>query len=279
MKNCIVILVCFLSTIQITKAGFPIGKGRGLLVPSYTFYTAKGYWDANSAYRSYGNGSFNSHYFSLYGVYGISRSLNLVYNVPFVSQVDNNTSGASKIYTATGLGDASIGLSHFFKEFDNDRHVSLTGSLIVPLYQNQGNPYPNIGFQSLGGEVKLGFAGSATGGFRNPYYDIDFGVRQYFNLEGPTQLFTSITGGVPVSDSWKLSGTLSGVYSTSNTALTNQTTVFYNYNKSFSYVRIAANAGYTVNEDLSIWGGIFSDIAGKSVGRGSGLSVSAVIKL
>ena len=59
---------------------------------------------------------------------------------------------------------------------------------------------------------------------------------------------------------------------------TSTTQVFYNYNKSFYYMRLAANAGFVVNENLSIWGGIYTDIAGRIVGKGSGLSLSAVIK-
>ena len=178
----------------------------------------------------------------------------------------------------SGLGDATIGLSKFLNDFDDDRHVSITGSLIIPLYTNQGSPYPNIGYQSFGGELKLGFSGNGRGGFRNPYYDIDFGVRQYFNGDGPTQLFANITGGVPIDDYWKLSGTLSGVNSISNATTTTTSNVFYNYNKSFSYVRLAANIGRTINENTSIWGGIYTDVLGASVGKGSGLSLSAVIK-
>ena len=132
--------------------------------------------------------------------------------------------------------------------------------------------------RSSGAKAKLGFSGSATGGFRNPYHDIEFGLRQYFANDGPFQVFANVTGGVPVSDDWKISGTISGVNSISNSLTATTSQVFYNYNKSFYYMRLAANAGYVVNENVSIWGGIYTDVSGRSVGKGSGLSISAVIK-
>ena len=279
MKKVILLVIITIASIQVSQAGFPIGYGRWMLIPGYNYYNAKGYWDSKSAYNAYPNGNFSSHYFSLYGGYGLSRRWNFLFNVPFVVQVDNNTTGTSaapKTYLAAGLGDATVGLSYFFTDFDALNHVSLTGSLIVPLYSNRGTPFPNIGYQSVGGEVKLGFSGSATGGFRNPYYDMEFGVRQYFNNEGPTQIFATITGGIPIDDYWKVSGTLSGVNSFSTAVTTTQ--AFYNYNKSFNYVRAAFNFGRVINENTSIWAGLYADIYGTSVGRGSGVSLSGVFK-
>lgn len=277
MKKVILLLVATISFVQFSWAGFPIGYGRWMLVPGYNYYNAKGYWDKYSNYSAYPAGSFSSHYFSLYGGYGLSRNVNFMFNLPVVIQDDNNTSNTNKTYLTGGLGDAMIGLSYYFNDFDALNHVSLTGSLIIPLYSNRGKPYPNIGYQAAGAEVKLGFSGSATGGFRNPYYDIEFGVRQYFATDGPTQIFGSATGGVPLDDYWKISGTISGVNSFS-AAATSTTQVFYNYNKSFDYVRAAFNIGRTINENTSIWGGLYADVYGTSVGRGSGISISAVFK-
>ena len=283
MKKVILLMMVTIASIQLSRANFPIGYGRWMLIPGYNYYNAKGYWDGKGGYNAYSNGgSFSSHYFGLYGGYGLSRRWNFLFNVPFVVQFDNNTQGtaaAPKSYLASGLGDVTVGLSYFFTDFDALNHVSLTGSLIVPLYANKGKPYPNIGYQSVGGEVKLSFSGSATGGFRNPYYDMEFGIRQYFNNEGPTQLFANITGGIPIDDYYKISGTLSGVNSFSSAATTTSTSqAFYNYNKSFDYVRAAFNVGRVINENTSIWGGLYADVFGTSVGRGSGLSVSAVFK-
>ncbi len=46
-----IITIVLLSIISSSaNAGFPIGRGKYLLVPSYNLYTAKGYWDKDGAY-------------------------------------------------------------------------------------------------------------------------------------------------------------------------------------------------------------------------------------
>ena len=277
MKRITIIFIISLAFVQTSWAGFPIGAGRWMLIPGYNYYNANGYWNKNSAYNAYPNGNFSSHYFNLSGGYGIDRKWEFLFNVPIVIQIDNNTSGTKNTYIVGGLGDAKAGLNYFFTDLDAVNHVSFSSSLIIPLYSNKGNPYPNIGYGVPGGELKLGFSGSATGGFRNPYYDIELGVRQYFSSDGPSQAFINLTGGVPLDDNWKISGTLNYINSVSSTVNTSSQ-LFYNYNKNFNYSRAGFNLGRVINENFSIWGGMYADIYGTSVGRGSGLSLSAVIK-
>ena len=63
-------------------AGFPIGRGKYLLVPSYNLYTTKGYWDAAGTYIPFSNGGrFASHYFGIYGGIGIGERLDFVGNI------------------------------------------------------------------------------------------------------------------------------------------------------------------------------------------------------
>jgi len=275
MKKITLLLIATVAFVQISWAGFPIGFGRWMLTPGYNFYLSRGYWNQNGNYNSYSNGSFMSHYIGFSGGYGLSRKLDFLFTLPIEVQIDNNSGGKGS-YLAAGLGDAKVGLSYFFTDFDALNHVCLTGSLILPLYANRPSPYPVLGYQSAGGELKLGFSGSATGGFRNPYYDMEFGVRQYFDSDGPTQLFANITGGVPLDDSWKISGTLSGINSLSTT--TNDVLQNYNFTKNFDYIRAAFNVGRVINENVSIWGGLYADVFGSNIARGSGVSVSAVIK-
>ncbi len=277
MKKITLLLVATVAFVQISWAGFPIGFGRWMLTPGYNFYLARGTWDKSGNYSAYSNGTFNSHYIGFSGGYGLSRRLDFLFTLPIVVQLDNNTGGNGS-FLAGGFGDAKLGLSYFFTDFDAINHVSLTGSLIIPLYTNRPSPYPVLGYQSFGTEVKLGFSGSATGGFRNPYYDMEFGVRQYFDSDGPTQLFANITGGVPLDDDWKISGTISGVNSLSTSTTVVTPGKGYNFTKNFEYVRSAFNIGRVINENVSIWGGLYADIWGSNCARGSGVSVSAVIK-
>lgn len=275
MKRITLLLVSIVAFVQVSRAGFPIGLGRWMLTPGYNFYLSKGYWNSNGNYNSHANGSFMSHYFGFSGGYGLSRRVDFLFSVPFALQIDNNTNNDNKTYIAAGLGDTKLGLSYFFTDIDAVTHVSLTSSLIIPLYSNKVSPYPVLGYQSFGGELKLGFSGSATGGFRNPYYDMEFGVRQYFDSEGPTQLFANITGGVPIDDYWKIGGTISGVNSLSSNKVTSSN---YNFTKNFEQVRVQFNVGRIINENVSIWGGLFGDIWGNNIARGSGISLTGVIK-
>lgn len=277
MKKIAILLILITASVPYVFAGFPVGKGRFMLVPSYNLYTAKGYWDQSRIYKPFdNNGRFVSHYFSLYGGYGISRNLNLMFNIPVTSQTFSQT---GKVGTNFGLGDLTVGLSTFLTDFDKENHVSLTGSLILPMYQNPTSAdLPFLGFQSPGLELKMGIAGSTTKYFRNPYYDIEGGVRTYLNQGGPTQLFINITGGVPIADDWKISGTFSGV-SSSSSNVTNVSTGQLFANGDFDYLRLTGNVGHIINDKVSVWFGIFTDISGRNTGRGSGLSLSAVLKL
>jgi protein XagA len=265
----VIILLC-----QQAFAGFPIGKGRGMIVPSYNFYSAQGFWDRNRAYTQYpNNGRFNSHYFGLFGGFGLSRNMDFIFNVPLVGQVrtENNL-----LRSNWGLGDASFGLKYFLSHFDEQSHLSIAGSLIVPLYQNNQEPF--IGFQKFGAEVKLCYAGSTNKWYRNPYWDMEIGFRQFFDQFGPTQVFANVTGGIPVSDKVKISGTLGFVNSQSSDP--NQLFNFNNLfaNKQFDFVRATAAMGYVINDRTSIWGNIFMDLTGSNIGRGRGFSLFAVIK-
>ncbi len=276
MKKISILLAILMCTISSVWAGFPLGKGRIKIIPAYNYYVANGYWDKQSNYLPYANGGrFVSHYFNVSGGIGLSRDLDFLANIPFVGQIDNDKA-ANKISSNWGLGDATVGLSYYLSHFDDSKHLSVTGSFIIPLYQNSIAPF--IGFQKVGGELKLGFAGSTNSWYRNPYYDLEIGVRQFFDQYGPTQVFTNITGGIPLSETFKISGTISGLNSVSaDPAINfNQNNLFAN--KQFNFVRITANAGYTINGNVAIWGNIFRDVYGTNTGKGSGFSIFAVYK-
>ena len=91
-------------------AGFPIGRGKYLLVPSYNLYTTKGYWDASGTYIPFSNGGrFASHYFGIYGGIGIGERLDFVGNISYIMQRKLETNLAQ---SNSSFGDASFGLSY-----------------------------------------------------------------------------------------------------------------------------------------------------------------------
>ena len=260
------------------KAGFPVGAGHWLLSPGYYYYTATGYWDNNRVYNAYANnGRFTSHYLGLYGAYGINRNWEFVFNVPFVSQTFSQT---NVLIQNSSLGDVTAGFSYYPEMKNLNTHFSITGSIIIPLYQNvtypglSGVTAPFVGFQSVGAEVKASLAGSPQNFIKNCYYDMSLGARQYFSTYGPTQFFFDGTFGVAVDEDWKIYGNLSTVSSQSNYT----STITDGINRDFSYLRLTVGAGYRVNKTLQLFGNIFQDISGRNIGRGHGFGIFAVIK-
>lgn len=269
--------VCMLSAAKPVFAGFPIGQGRWLLVPTYTRYTAEAYWDQNRTLTPYTNsGRFTSNYFGLYGGYGIGRDVDFVFNLPYVT--NTYTEGNTIVEQFSGMGDATVGLSYFLNHFDYYKHLSVTGSIILPMYQN----LPTVllpGFASPGIEAKLGFCGTNTTTLKDTYYDLEAGVRHYFNQGGPTQFFANATLGAPLDENWKISGTLNAVTSSSglgNTANPNLRNALLN--RDFDFLRGTLSLGYRLNRNMSLWASIFTDFAGRSIGQGRGFSTYLVIK-
>lgn len=268
-------LVLFALISSAVYAGFPIGRGKYLIVPSYNLYTAKGYWNESGSYTDYTNsGRFASHYFGLYGGVGLTEKLDFVGNVNYTIQRKMETNFTEQ---NASLGDATIGLQYLMNSFDYYKFLTVTGSLIVPLYQNNPAKLPYTGFQQVGGEVKMAFSGTNRERLKNTYYDVNFGVRQYFSAEGPTQVFLDALFGVPLDEMNKLTFSLGGVQSNSSTAIFNSNNL--SANRSFSYFRLTTGYGRKIDQNYQLFITIFTDVTGKNTGKGGGGSISIVAKL
>ena len=269
------VLAFVVSFQQNVFAGFPVGNGRWLLSPTYTKYYANGYWDNTGIYNNFANnGRYESDYFGLFGAIGVGRDVDLVFNIPYVQQ-RYLESGVVK-ESLSSVGDVSVGLSYFLNHFDYFKHLSITGSLIFPMYPSIEQTYLLPGFNSTGGELKMGIAGTNTNQLKDTYYDVEAGVRTYFNAGGPTMFFANATLGVPFNDTWKLSGTLNLLSSNSSTGYLTPTNIFIN--RDFSYFRGNLSLGYRINRNMTLWGSIFRDFTGRSIGQGQGFSAFIVFK-
>ena len=260
---------------QTVKAGFPIGNGRWLLAPTYNKYHADGYWDNTGIYNNFANkGRYESDYFGLFGGVGIGRDVDLVFNIPYVQQryLENGQIKES----LSAVGDVSVGLSYFINHFDYYKHLSITGSLIFPAYPSIEQTYLLPGFNSTGGEIKMGLAGTNTNYLKDTYYDVEAGIRTYFNAGGPTMFFANATLGVPFNEDWKLSGTLNLLSSNSSTGFLTPTNIFIN--RDFSYFRGNISLGRRINRNITWWVSIFRDFTGRSIGQGQGFSTFMVFK-
>jgi protein XagA len=274
MKKKLLVAIALFIAVQ-SFGGFPIGRGKYLLVPSYNLYQAKGYWDKDRNYTAFSNnGKFSSHYFSIYGGFGISDKVDFVANLPYVIQ---RRQESNFVEQNSSFGDATVGLSYLLNSFDYYKFLTVTGSLIIPLYSNNSGKLPYTGFQQVGAEVKLGFSGTNRERLRNTYYDVTAGLRQFFSSEGPTQLFLDALFGVPLDDLNKLTFSINAVNSTSSSNVFNPNNLFLN--RQFSYFRLSTGYGRKIDQNYQIFFTIFSDITGKNTGKGGGGSISLVAKL
>jgi hypothetical protein len=258
-------------------AGFPIGRGKYLLVPSYNLYTTKGYWDASGTYIPFSNGGrFASHYFGIYGGIGIGERLDFVGNISYIMQRKLET---NLTQSNSSFGDATFGLSYLLNTFDYSKFLTVTGSLIVPLYTNDASKQPFTGFQQVGGEVKFTFSGSNGERYSNTYFDINLGVRQFFSPEGPTQLFGDALLGIPLDEDNKLTFQLASTKSTSTQTglVLNPNNLFLN--RQFNYFRLTAGYGRKISQKYQIFFSVFTDVNGRNTGKGGGGAISLVGEL
>lgn len=269
------VLTLCLAFQQNSFAGFPIGNGRWLLVPTYTRYSATSYWDKNgiTGNSGYSNDRFISNYFGLYGGFGIGRDIDFVFNIPYVSNTMVDLGVSDGPFSA--IGDVTVGLCVFLNHYDYYKHLSFTGSLIIPGYENYETKLLP-GFASAGFEGKLGLAGTNTEKLKDSYYDLEAGFRSYFNTGGPTQFFLNATLGIPLDEDWKMNGKLN--YVNSSSSLTDLTNLNPALNRNFSYLRATLGLGRRLDRNVTLWGNIFKDISGRNIGQGSGFSLFAVIK-
>lgn len=286
MKNALykgltaVLFVLFIT--PTARAGFPLGQGHWMLSPTYNYYAASGYWNNAKIFTPYSNnGKFSSNYFGVYGTYGISASTEFYFNVPVVSQTYSET---NLLIQNGSLGDVTMGLNFYPTQNDIDKHFSISGGIIIPLYQNATNVPSNltgvtppfVGFGSVGAEAKLGYAGNAPNFIKNCYFDVSAGVRQYFSALGPTQIFFDGTFGVGLDENWKIYGNVNGVNSTSNNQSASSSVD--GVNRDFGYFRMTAGVGRRLSQTTQLYLSLFQDVSGRNTGRGSGFSLFAVIK-
>ncbi|MCX6208507.1 MAG: hypothetical protein NTZ59_03115 [Bacteroidetes bacterium] len=279
MKN-ILLKIVFVLTLcivfqQNSFAGFPIGNGRWLLVPTYTRYTASSYWNKSgvTANSGYSNDIFVSNYFGLYGGVGIGRDVDFVFNIPYVSNRMVDLGVSDGPFSSTG--DITVGLCYFLNHYDYYKHLSVTGSLIIPGYENYETKLLP-GFASAGFEGKIGLAGTNTETLKDSYYDLEAGFRSYFNTGGPSQFFINATLGIPLDEDWKVNGKLNFI--TSSSSISDATNLNPALNREFSYLRATIGLGRRIDRNITLWGNIFKDISGRNIGQGSGFSIYAVIK-
>ena len=256
-------------------AGFPIGKYRSLVVPSFSYYHQTDRFDASGKIIKGASGTgFSSYASSLYLGYGISRRLDFVANIPYYYQVNKQT--PTSMLTNQGLGDVTVGLAYNLINFNYVRYLSVQVSGIVPLY-NTVNNYSALGIGSPGSEVKLMYMGNLPKSIAGKgYFNLELMYRKYFDYQGPDQVSIDGTVGYPVSKHNQIN--LEVLYFRSISANKTFTGNIYAA-RDFSYFKPALNFGHQFTRRCSLFIGGFYVPFGTNTGVGYGGSALLVFKL
>ena len=258
-----------------TFAGFPIGKYRDIVVPSFSYYSQTDRFDQNgNIIKGQPGVNFSSFSTNLFIGYGISRRLDFIANIPFLYQVNNQGKGNSIINQ--GAGDLLAGLSYNLVNFNYVRFLSVQVSAIVPLYTNT-NGTSALGLGDYGTEVKLMYCGSLPGFIGGKgYFNTELAYRRYFNTQGPNQVSFLATVGLPLSWHNQVSLDLLFFRSFSSNDAFNPN-IFAE--RDYAFFKPQLNFGHQFTRRFSMFIGGYYVPFGLNTGVGDGGSVVAIFKL
>jgi len=258
-----------------TFAGFPIGKYRNVIVPTFSYYHQKDRFDdKDNVIKGAPGTGFTSYSANLYVGYGISRRLDFIAIIPYLYQQNAIAPGNTLI--DAGLGDMTIGLSYNLVNFNYVRFLSIGVSGIVPLYKSSNGISP-LGLGNYGTEVKLMYCGNLPKDVASKgYFNAEFAYRKYYDAQGPDQISFTGTVGYPITKHNQLSLDILLFRSfSSNKAFNSNIFAAHDY----SFFKPQLNFGHTFTRRFSMFVGGFYVPFGVNTGVGYGSSVLAVIKL
>ncbi len=263
----LLLLICFTN---IVKADWPVGKKRMILTPSLTYFNSNRLFDSTGRIRSSANGDqFSYTTLGIYGVTGITRSLDFVFNVPISNFVTKN------IYvkeSKTGVGDVMFGLAYHTPSKDLKKFFTLKGMLIVPVYSNLRTPY--MGYGSKG--ILLG-ANYSFSPKKGSFFIGEANYTRYFDDEdGPNQYALNLTYGKELNNGYMVSYAFNHISSVSDnkTFSTN-----LNINKDFMVGKVSAAIGKKISRNVTPYFQAFYLIYGRNSGQGFGITFMLNIKI
>lgn len=278
-KTCLFILMLLcVGTANRAFAGWPIGKYRNVVIPSFSFYQSHDTWNANGQkIKGQPGAGFTSYAAGLYVGYGLTRRLDLLVNVvaPNQNSAYVNSSGTLIKASSTGVGDMQVGLTYNLFNFGYKSFLSVGGSAIVPLYDTTKSVA--LGYATYGAELKVMYAGGIDNGFlKHTYYNLEAGYRRYFDTQGPNVLLFTASLGVPLGKRNQVGFEVSGQYSNSSNKSFNPNLAI---NRDFGFVKGSVDLGHTFTRRFSVFVVGFYSLAGYNTGIGYGGSVQTIFKL
>jgi hypothetical protein len=270
----LVLLIALVTPFK-TFAGWPIGKYRDLVIPSFSYYNQTDHFDNNGNVIKGAPGTgFTSFSTSLYVGYGISRRLDFIATIPFLYTMNRLAPGNT--VTNQGAGDMVAGVSYNLINFNYVRFLSVQVSGIVPLYSNTSGSSA-LGFGDLGSEVKLMFSGNLPASiFDKGYFNAELAYRRYYSSQGPDQVSFLGTIGYPITKHNQVSLDLLFFRSYSSDKIYNPN---FFAERDFAFFKPSLNFGHTFTRRFSLFAGGYYVPFGLNTGVGYGGSVLAVFKI
>lgn len=268
-------MLCVLAAPLKTFAGFPIGKYRNVVVPTFSYYHQKDRFDdKDNVVKGAPGTGFTSFASNLYIGYGISRRLDVIATIPYLYQ--QNAIAPGNTLVDAGLGDMTIGFSYNLINFNYVRFFSIGVSAIVPLYKSTNGMSP-LGLGSYGSEIKLMYCGSLPKEVSSKgYFNAEFAYRKYYDSQGPDQISFTGSVGYPVTRHNQVSLDILLFRSFSSNKEFNSN-IFAAHD--YFFFKPQLNFGHTFSRRLSVFAGGFYVPFGVNTGVGYGGSLLAVIKL
>lgn len=263
----LLLLSCFSNT---ARADWPVGKKRLNLTPSFTYYSTSRIYDADGKIKlSDNNGKFLSKTFALYGVAGLSRRVDLIFNVP-ISFVT-----ASDIYQKerkTGVGDVTVGFAYHTPSKDLKSFFTTKALLILPVYSNVTTPY--LGYGSKGIQLAANYSFNPK---KKTYIVMEGTYARYFNeKDGPNQYGLNLNYGIELPKSQIVSFSFNHLTSSSADKTFSSN---LNINKDFMFGKISGAYGKKISRTITPFVQLFYTIYGRNSGQGLGGTMFVSIKL
>jgi protein XagA len=260
MKKIVTILIFSLLAIN-AWADWPIGKKRSILIPTYTYFTSNGFYNANYELEKFKPGEkFVSHLYGLFLGHGVSRRLDVVVNLPYVTQ-SLNLGGVNQ--TNAGFGDVMAGFAYHFPNEELKRYFTVKAMAIIPAYKNDKLPY--LGYGDQGVQLVANYSFSPS---NSSFCILELIHNRYYsNSQGPNQFIYNATWGKSINNVGFFTINLSHLnsYSADKTFTQN-----FSFNRDFMYGKASFGLGKRVTRVLTANLQLFHTLYGRSSGFGGG---------
>lgn len=264
------LVIFLLFSFTICFADWPVKRGRLQLVPTYSMYHASNYFNSYGRITSQANTGdhYTTNYFGLYSMYGISDRLDLLINIPLISQKSVFSGNTLRKF---GLGDLSVGLAYHIPSLNLKNFFTIKGAFIFPGYQNAVSPY--LGYASKA--FQLGAAYSYNS-IDKVFIDADAYYTRYFDEDtGPSLFSLGGTLGYYL-DKWDkiLINLTHQVAISSDKNFSNNLAV----NKYFTDGRITLGYSRRITRTITPSAQFYFTPYGYNAGAGTGILLSCVIR-